>query len=168
MTNSQKLYEALHWPHCNHASSNQGYQPYYDAEGNVVFPTEEEAEYPRLVEAYAKVIKEELREGGMLDIESSEARLSVIAAQLSKYHRMEDPELKAAMAQRILDVEKTLVEGKEHEVMRFLFRNGHYRGTDVRLSLLNGEQRELVPYHPPPIVGCGGMCSASNGSKKRT
>lgn len=61
----------------------------------MVFPTEEEAEYPQgLVEAYAKAIKEELKEGGMLDTESSEARLSVIAAQLNKYHRMEDPELK--------------------------------------------------------------------------
>lgn len=50
------------------------------------------------------------------------------------------------MAQRILDIEKTLVEGNEHEAMRFLLRNGHYRGTDVRLCLLNGEQRELVPY----------------------
>ena len=87
MTNSQKLYDALHWPHCNHYSSNQGYQPYYDQEGNVVFPTEEEAEYPQaLVEAYAKAVKEELKEGGMLDTESSEARLSVIAAQLNKYH----------------------------------------------------------------------------------
>lgn len=147
MTNSPKLYEALHWPHCNHNLGSRGYQPYYNAEGQVVFPTEEEAEYPEgMAIAYAKAIKEELADRGMMGQVEGEARLTAISTQLNKYHRMDDPELKIAMAQRILEIEKTLEQGKEHEAMRFLLRNGHYRGTDVRLSLLNGGQRELVPY----------------------
>ena len=147
MTNSKKLYEALHWPHCQHAFSNQGYQPYYDEQGNIVFPTEEEAQYPEgLAQAYAKAIKEELSEAGMVPQGIEDARMATISSQLDKYHRMDDPELKAAMAQRIMEMERSLEQGKEHEALRFLLRNGHYRGTDIRLSLVNQGQRELIPY----------------------
>ncbi len=147
MTNSKKLYEALHWPHCQHTFANQGYQPYYDEQGNIVFPTEEEAQYPEgLAQAYAKAIKEELSEAGIMPQGIEDARMTTISSQLDKYHRMDDPDLKAAMAQRIMEMERSLEQGKEHEALRFLLRNGHYRGTDIRLSLVNQGQRELIPY----------------------
>ena len=147
MTNSQKVYEALHWPHCTHNYGSRGYEPYYDDEGRVVFPTEEEAEYPPgLVEAYSKALKQEFTDSGMMTASVAEGRMGVISSQLDKYHRMDDPELKAAVVQRIYEMEKLLEQGKEHDAMRFLLRNGHYHGTDIRLCLENQGQREMIPY----------------------
>ena len=78
-----------------------------------MFPTEEEAEYPEgMAAAYAKAIKEELADRGMMGQVEGEARLAAISTQLNKYHRMDDPELKVAMAQRILEIEKSLEQAR--------------------------------------------------------
>ena len=46
--------------------------------------------------------------------------------------------------QKILEVEATMEPGKEQEHIQWLFRQGHYRGTDIRLAV--GDPPQMVPY----------------------
>jgi hypothetical protein len=50
------------------------------------------------------------------------------------------------VAQRILQLEKKLTTGKEGQALYDLLKNGHYRGTDIRLFVEHNSARELVPY----------------------
>ena len=62
LTNSPAIYEALHTPECPHGMDTD-YQPYFDDEGQIVYPTEEEAEYPSgMTEAYAKALRRHFAE----------------------------------------------------------------------------------------------------------
>lgn len=133
LTNSQKIYEALNRPECPHGLWYD-YQPYYDDEGWIRYP-EEEAEYPvGLCEAYAKALREELEERGRWPDEST-FRVRELEKELSKYSRFESEVLKAKVASRILKMEQDLVSGNESQAMADLLRHGHYRGTDIRLTL---------------------------------
>ena len=145
LTNSPAIYEALHRPDCPHGM-HADYQPYFDSEGWVIYPTEEEAEYPPgMVEAYAKGVRRHFENTNQWPDEEA-FRVQCIAKELSKYSRFTDEELKMKVAQRILQLEKKLTTGKEGQALYDLLKNGHYRGTDIRLFVEHNSARELVPY----------------------
>ena len=145
LTNSPAIYEALHRPDCPHGT-HADYQPYFDSEGWVIYPTEEEAEYPPgMVEAYAKGARRHFENTNQWPDEEA-FRVQCIAKELSKYSRFTDEELKMKVAQRILQLEKKLTTGKEGQALYDLLKNGHYRGTDIRLFVEHNSARELVPY----------------------
>lgn len=145
LTNSRRLFEALHKPECAHGSWDD-YQPYYDDQGRIQYPTEQEAEYPvGLCEEYAKALRAEM-EDRQLWPDDEAFRVQQIAGELTKYSRFADEELRSKVAQRIKDMEDQLVTGKEAEARYMLLNNGHYRGTDVRFAVEHQAQRELVPY----------------------
>ena len=145
LTNCHELFQALHRPECPHGDS-EDYQPFFDDQGSVVYPTEQEAEYPSgLVDTYAKALKQFLEHHGMMpDIAAS--RKLWIEGELEKYHRMSNPELRGKVVSRILQEEQKLTAGAEKEALMHLLRNGHYRGTDVRLTVEHAQERQMVPY----------------------
>ena len=145
LTNSQHIYEALHTPECHHGLT-QDYQPFYDEEGVIQFPTEMEAEYPPgLCQAYAQGLRTEMEERGVWPEEKA-FRLRQIAGELVKYSRFTEEELRTKVALRIYEMEEQLVAGQESEARYYLLQNGHYRGTDVRLAVEHNDQWELIPY----------------------
>lgn len=73
-------------------------------------------------------------------------RLRELGKELSKYGRFQDRELQQKVAQRIFEMEKTLVTGQEEQALAMLLRNGHYRGTDIRLTVQHDGNHEMVPY----------------------
>ena len=146
LTNSYELFLALNKEECEHTDTGS-YQPYRDENGKICYPTEEEAEYPSaLCAKYAQAARKEMLNAQLLVDAKEERRLQVIASQLEKYHRMANPSLKEAIARRVAELEKPLVTGNEEKALAELLRNGHYRGTDVRLFVEFNDRKELVPY----------------------
>lgn len=144
LTNSKWLFDALHRPDCPHDYDDQDYQPYW--EGNRIrFPTEEEAEYPwKLCQVMARALRQSYEERNLWDLSKSDERRLIISRDLEKYNRVKDPELREAMISKILEVEELMVPGNESQHIEWLFRQGHYRGTDIRLTV--GEPPQMVPY----------------------
>eukprot|EP00438_Fugacium_kawagutii_P026465 Skav202776 [mRNA] locus=scaffold326:329563:334590:- [translate_table: standard] len=141
----QEIFEGLNWPDCPHSTWGD-YQPYFDDDGVIRYPTEEEAEYPLgLCQAYAQGLKAGLVAKGVWPNEQA-FRQGQIAKQLEKYSRFEDPDLLQKVAARILDLEATLIEGQEDAAFAAMLRHGHYRGTDIRYAVEHNAQRELAPY----------------------
>ena len=144
LTNSPAIFEALHTPDCLHDAAD--YQPYRDVDGTVVYPTEEEAEYPlAMAQAYAQGLRRHFEATGLWPDEEA-FRVQSIAKELTKYSRFTDEELKLKVAQHIFQLEKNLTAGKEAQALYDLLKNGHYRGTDIRLFVEHNSARELVPY----------------------
>lgn len=115
-------------------------------QGTVIYPTEQEAEYPAgLCEAYAKAIKKYLENHHLMP-NTAASRKVWIASELEKYHRMANPELRDKVVSRILLEEQKLAAGAEKEALMHLLRHGHYRGTDVRLVVEHQSEKQMVPY----------------------
>ena len=146
LTNSREVFEALNKEECEHTDT-ASYQPYYDDGGVLRFPTEEEAEYPaELCAKYAQAVRKDLQNAQLLVDAKEEARVQQISSQLDKYHRMTNPNLKEAIARRVAELERPLVNGNEQASLAELLRHGHYRGTDVRLFVEFNDRNGLVPY----------------------
>ena len=124
----------------------ENYQPYF--EGNrLVFPTEQEAEYPQgLCEAYSEGAAVDLGLDHHVQAAHLEARGDAIHKELAAYHRCGDPELRDKMANQILAIENMMTPGQEAKHLAWLLAQGHYRGSDVRLSLEHCGAKHLVPY----------------------
>lgn len=134
LTNSEELYQAMHKENCEHTHEQADYQPYYDEEGVLRFPTEEEAEYPQeMCAKMAQAVRRQLVKAGLLVDTQEEQQVRQLSSQLEKYHRMNDPSLKEVIARRVVSLERPLVVGNEKQALEQLLRNVHYRGTDVRL-----------------------------------
>ena len=145
LTNCEEVYEELHTPDCPHGMTDD-YQPFFNDDGYVEYPTEQEAEYPQgLCEAYARAAVAYLKANGKWP-KRDEFRAQQIAGELEKYTRFEDGDLRLKVAQRILQLENKLIPGQEATALYDLLRNGHYRGTDVRITVEHQQQREMVPY----------------------
>ena len=145
LTNSRHIFEALHKPDCDHGLT-QDYQPFYDQDGVIQYPTEMEAEYPQgMCQAYAQSLREEMLERGLWHEEKA-FRVRQLGNELVKYSRFTDEELRTKVALHIFEMEEQLVTGKENEARHCLLQNGHYRGTDVRFAVEHQAQRELIPY----------------------
>lgn len=145
LTNCQEVFEALHLPDCPHGVE-MDYQPHYDDDGHLRFPTEEEAEYPQgLCQAMARAYVAALQRTGRWPDERA-FRIRQFEKELAKYSRFEDPELKRVVAARIASMEAAVVTGREDQALADLLDQGHYRGTDVRLTVEHNNIRELVPY----------------------
>ena len=145
LTNSRHIFEALHKPDCDHGLT-QDYQPFYDQDGVIQYPTEMEAEYPQgMCQAYAQSLREEMLERGVWPEEKA-FRVRQLGNELVKYSRFTGEELRTKVALHIFEMEEQLVTGKENEARHYLLQNGHYRGTDVRFAVEHQAQRELIPY----------------------
>ena len=145
LTNCPEIYEELRCPDCPHGMQDD-YQPYYDDEGWVIYPTEKEAEYPEgLCSAYAQGLKRYLQRIGKWPNEADH-RVQQIAQELEKYSRFQDEDLKQKVAQRVYELEEKLTQGNESRSLYELLRNGHYRGTDIRLFVEHQQHKEMVPY----------------------
>ena len=65
LTNSKEVYDAMHKEDCEHTHEQADYQPYYDEEGVLRFPTEEEAEYPQeMCAKMAQAVRRQLLKAG--------------------------------------------------------------------------------------------------------
>ncbi len=146
LTNSREIFEELHQPNCPH-DEGESYDPYIGADGNVVFPTEEEAEYPSgMVVAYTKGLIRAFKARGHDVLEAVQGnRLSAVMEDLKKYHTTEESLLKA-VADKVVAWELTMKPGDEKEHLMKLLRQGHYRGTDIRTTLEHNGERRMVPY----------------------
>eukprot|EP00438_Fugacium_kawagutii_P032818 Skav214751 [mRNA] locus=scaffold983:190131:202825:- [translate_table: standard] len=145
LTNNKELYEGLHQEDCPHGPG-ESYQP-YERDGAIVYPTEEEAEYPTgLCRKYAEVLADQFGLDNHVKAAHRLARLMDIETALSHYHRFVDTDLKTKMAQAVLDMEDQLLPGAEQAHLEALLSKGHYRGTDVRLSVEHCGAKHLVPY----------------------
>ena len=145
LTNSEEVFEELHCPHCPHGT-NEEFTPYEGQDGNIVFPTEEEAEYPDgMCQAIARGLKRACKNRDWFPSDDLH-RIKQICDELGKYSRFQDEVLRLKVATRIHELESHLVTGYEEEALQDLLRRGHYRGTDVRLFVEHNSARELVPY----------------------
>ena len=111
LTNNVGIYEVLHKPECPH--HGEDYRPYV-AGGRVIFPTEEEAQYPTgLCTEYARGAAAHLGLAAHVQQAHQLARLQAVEAALAKYHKCEDLELRQKMAKEIIQVEDRMVAGQE-------------------------------------------------------
>ena len=122
------------------------------SDGSLVYPTEEEAEYPwELCVAYAKALKKQLDADGTFE--------AMVVAEREKYYseelqqstsRLATAPVREAVAALLAREELTLKRGQEKKHLRALLRSATYRGTDVRLFadvLVEGEpQQHELPY----------------------
>ena len=134
-------------PQCAHGTA-EGDQPYWDENLlQMVYPSEEETPYPwQLCQAYAKAAAEAWSlEQHVKDVLRA-VRETSINHELSRYTRLQDEALCTAMCERIYDMESSMVPGAETEHLARLLRCGHYRGTDVRLTLEHAGERAMFPY----------------------
>ena len=145
LTNSEEVFEELHRPECSHGVTDD-FTPYEDQQGYIVFPTEEEAEYPEgMCQAIARGLRKACERRDWFP-PMDEHRVKQLCNELGKYSRFEDESLKLKVAHRIYELESNLVTGYEEEALQDLLRHGHYRGTDIRLFVEHNNVRELVPY----------------------
>eukprot|EP00434_Breviolum_minutum_P036994 symbB.v1.2.032787.t1/scaffold3970.1/size47191/2 len=145
LTNCQEVFEALHRPDCPH-DGGESYAPYYGREGQIIYPTEEEAEYPPgLVEAYSEGLKRGLERLGYVFSLDEQSRLDAVKSDLQKYHTTDEKVLEA-VSSKVVAWERTMVPGEEKNHLMALLRQGHYRGTDVRVTLEHNGERRMVPY----------------------
>eukprot|EP00438_Fugacium_kawagutii_P013458 Skav231262 [mRNA] locus=scaffold2436:51122:57163:+ [translate_table: standard] len=145
LTNNRALFEALHKPDCPHSDWND-YAPYYEG-SRIVYPTEQEAEYPEgLCQAYARACSEGLDLPDLVQHAFQQERLDQLQRELSTYHKCQDATLRLSLASQVLALENLCVPGQEEAHLRWLLAHGHYRGTDVRLSLEHCGAKHLVPY----------------------
>ena len=144
LTNNEWIYQALHKPDCPHAYDDSDYKPYWDGY-RLRFPTEEEAEYPwHLCQVIAQALKQSYIDRSLWDLSQPEERRLVIGRDLEKYNRTKDPEVLEAMVAKIIEMENQMEPGQEMHHIKWLFRQGHYRGTDIRITV--GDPPQMVPY----------------------
>eukprot|EP00435_Cladocopium_sp_Y103_P055568 s172_g18.t1 len=145
ITNNRGIFEALNQRDCPHGPG-ESYQPYF--EGNkLIFPTEQEAEYPKLLcTRYAEGAAIDLGLDQHVQAAHLEVRAEAVDKELATYHRCTDPELRRRMVGTILDIENTMIPGQEQKHLEWLLAQGHYRGTDVRLALDYCGAKHMVPY----------------------
>ena len=147
LTNNSRVYEELHQPNCPHSAEDWAeYQPYFE-EGQIVYPTEQEAEYPEgLCKAIARGFSRSMDLPGHLRAVLQEYRELEIEDELKKYHRCEDPELRAKMVKEIMALEARCTQGQEQAHVDWLLSQGHYRGADIRLATEYYGAKQLIPY----------------------
>ena len=112
----------------------RGYEVEELPEGQLHFPTEEEAEYPwEMCKAYAEAVKDQLEKDGQFEAAVLEARESHYLASATS--RLARPEVAAPMGAMLALCEQRMLPGKERERLSSLLRQSTYQGTDVRMFL---------------------------------
>ena len=145
ITNNPGIFGALDQQECPHEDT-ESYAP-YKVDGRIVYPTEEEAEYPKLLcDRYAAGAAQHLQLDRHVHEAFSLARIAKLEKDLEKYHRCQDLQLRRQMAQAILELENKCIPGKETEHLQWLLSKGHYRGSDIRLAFEDQGAKHLVPY----------------------
>ena len=116
-------------------------------DGQLIFDTEEEAEYPDgFCRAYAKGLKEALEKRGWPQRSEAQGRVTILRNELSQStsRLAREPVLQLA-AEAVFSMEKQMRRGNEWQHLHDLALATSIRGTDVRLWLANLENQEL-PY----------------------
>ena len=142
----------LHFPECPGHEGLEGYQVEEDDQGNLWFPTSEEAEYPwAMCQAYADAVYEQLETDGHFEDAAIAAQEPYYLEELAQAtSRLAAPEVAAPMANILARAELEMEPGREREHLQSLLRSASYRGTDVRLvtEIDRGDGPELheQPY----------------------
>ena len=149
--NCPRLHQTFHQPWCPGCPGLLGYGVRETPQGQLLFDTEEEAEYPfPFCRRYAKVVAAALGELEGKSIPAAPAaRDEWILQWLARSTpRLAKPEVIAVVAPRVLEVLRTMVAGDEEAHLRWLLRRTDHRGSDVRLlsqTLVDGSRQE-APY----------------------
>eukprot|EP00435_Cladocopium_sp_Y103_P017142 s2265_g4.t1 len=145
LTNNRHVYEALHCPDCPHGPG-EDYSPYV-VDGRVIFPTEEEAEYPEeMCSTYARAAARGFGLQAHVENVLQMDRVEQVMVELARYHRCQDDELRRKMAEEIVQIEEKCVPGQERQHLEYLLSRGHYRGTDIRLLVEHCGAKHMTPY----------------------
>ena len=121
-------------------------------DGSLVYPTEEEAEYPwELCCAYAKALKKQLEADGVFEAMVVSEREKFYLEELQQSTtRLSTPPVLEAAAALLAREELAFKRGQERKHLQALLRAATYRGTDVRLYseiFVEGEsQQHELPY----------------------
>ena len=147
--NIPELHRALHKPDCG---GHPGLLPYevHEVQVGLQFDTTAEAEYPwRMCRVYAQALKSQLQllspspSAGVFDEEGE-----IMAALRSSTRGLQNPVIASRAAMRVLEVIRSMVPGKEKELLKTMLRHIFLRDTDVKLlsSAEDGSQSMMSPY----------------------
>ena len=146
LNNSVEIQEELEKLDC---PGHEGLLPYtvqYGPDGQLVFDTEEEAEYPEgFCRAYAIGLKRALENKGWPEKSLMQGRITILRGELGKStaRLAQDPVLQFA-AESIFRMVQ-MRRGNERQHLHEMALTASVRGTDVRLWLANLDNQEL-PY----------------------
>ena len=147
LNNSVEIQRALERLDCPGHENLLPYTVQYGSDGQLVFDTEEEAEYPEgFCQAYAQGLREALEARGWPQRTEAEGRVTVLKDGLSRStaRLASEPVLQFA-AEAVFNLEKHMRRGGELQHLHDMALATSIRGTDVRLWLANLENHEM-PY----------------------
>jgi hypothetical protein len=138
---------------CRDCPGHQDLKPYKvtrDEEGNLVYDTAEEEQYPwALCRAYAKGLKEQFLEDGHFGRIYHKHRVRWFSEELKQStDRLAEPQVNLATAEELARWEATLRRGEEEIHLRKLLTMASYRGTDIR-AYVNVEDDEVSRHEIP-------------------
>ena len=128
------------------------YQVTQRADGSLVYPTAEEAEYPwELCTEYAAALAEQLALDGRFESMATAERERYYLEELEQSTgRLSTSPVKEAVAAMLVKKEALMAQTEERAHLQSLLRSATYRGTDVRFFVeLDGEglaELHEVPY----------------------
>eukprot|EP00438_Fugacium_kawagutii_P019189 Skav219378 [mRNA] locus=scaffold76:715800:719114:- [translate_table: standard] len=133
---------------------HEGLLPYTvveDEDGQLIYDTAQETEYPWLLcKAYAHGLKDELEWDKTLGDFYDEARLRWLMDELAlSTERLGRPEVCGAAAVSISFLERGMKQGEERAHLRQMLARTSYRGTEMRAYVSLGDEAEdqhEVPY----------------------
>lgn len=143
LNNSAEIHQELEKLDC----PGQPYTVQLGENGQLIFDTEEEAEYPEgFCRAYAVGLKRALENKGWPQRSESQGRIAILKNELSHStaRLAREPVLHFA-AEAIFKLELQMRRGNESQHLHEMALTTSIRGTDVRLWLSNLENQEL-PY----------------------
>lgn len=144
--NSQFIGQALHMPDCPGHDGLLPYEVHRDADGNLVFDTEEESKYPEgWCKAYAMALKKEFEHRGWIREAIYDGRKAWIAGELAQStERLKDEAVAMDVAGDISQLELNMQPGLERAHLKEMLRKLTIRGAELKLHL-QGSHEEM-PY----------------------
>eukprot|EP00438_Fugacium_kawagutii_P005826 Skav231210 [mRNA] locus=scaffold2958:85828:91822:- [translate_table: standard] len=136
----------LHRPECPGHPNLLPYEVTRDAEGNLHYATEEEAEYKEAwCQAYARGLKAQLVHDGWIAQGHAQGRITKLRKELEKSTaRLAEMDTAKEVASEVAKLEGNMKKGLEQRHLREMARRTSIRGTDLRLGL--GDNGMEVPY----------------------
>eukprot|EP00435_Cladocopium_sp_Y103_P021347 s4041_g5.t1 len=145
--NSPEILQQVTLLDCPGHDNLLGYGAHRDADGQVVFDTEEEAEYPHgWCKAYAAGLRKAIESRGRHLETVYEGRKSWVMQELQEStDRLKEETTARLMAGDVVRLEKTMAEGSEKSHLKEMLRRLTIRGTEIKLLLQDNEGGEM-PY----------------------
>eukprot|EP00438_Fugacium_kawagutii_P016268 Skav226631 [mRNA] locus=scaffold2041:555283:567851:+ [translate_table: standard] len=127
------------------------YEVTQDEDGQLVYDTSKEEEYPwQLCREYARGLHEQLAGRGIFRICMEEAFRDWYKAELEvTTERLRQPQVAAAVAVELTALDLVMRPGEERRHLKALWRNVSYRGTDFRAYVYltdESEEKHEMPY----------------------